>query len=119
MAIEKVFAIRATPAAIFDAIERDLASASEHEGRLFDVIAREYGKSIDLRVTIAGIPCRLTYMLEPGNALTEVTGRLVPYGWRYTAFRIMTFGLRDQNFAVALVEALANLKAAAESEDAG
>lgn len=114
MPIEKVFAIRATPEAIFAAIERDLAAASAHEGDTYEVLGSEAPRSLDLRVTIASIPCRLRYALETKPGCTEVTGTLTPYGWRYAAFRVMTFGLRDQDFAVALVEALANLKAAVE-----
>jgi hypothetical protein len=116
MAIEKVFAIQATPQAIFAAIERDLASASAHEGDTFEVLRREPPTSIDMRVTIGMIPCRLRYSLEARDGHTEVTGTLYPQGWQYAAFRTITFGLRDANFAVALVESLANLKAAVEGE---
>jgi hypothetical protein len=118
MAIEKAFAIRATPQAIFAAIERDLGSAAAHEGDTYDVLHRDPPVSIDMRVTIGMIPCRLRYSLEPRDGHTEVTGTLYPYGWQYAAFRTITFGMRDANFAVALVESLANLKAAVEEEAA-
>jgi hypothetical protein len=116
MPIEKVFAIQATPREIFAAIEGDLASAAAHEGDTHELLARDEDRSIDLRVTIGGIPCRLRYVIEQKDGQSEVTGTLTPYGWRYAAFRTMTFGLRDHNFAVALVESLANLKAAVETE---
>jgi hypothetical protein len=114
--IENVFAINATPATIFEAIERDLASASAHEGETYEVLRREEDRSIDLRVTIGGISCTLRYALNAKDGHTEVTGTLTPYGWRYMVFRAMTFGLRDSNFALTLVQALANLKAAVEDE---
>ena len=47
-----------------------------------------------------------------------VPARLVPFGWKYTLFRVMTFGMRDQGYEIALVEALANLKAEVEDPDA-
>jgi hypothetical protein len=112
--IEKVFAINAPPSAIFAAIERDLADASEYEGTTHEVLVRDPDRAIELRVTIGAIPCKLRYTLEEKAEYTEVTGTIVPYGWRYAAFRIITFGLRDTNFAVALVQALANLKAEVE-----
>ena len=116
MAIEKAFAINATPHNIFAAIERDLASAGQHAGETFEVIKRDPERSIDLRVTIGNVPCWLTYRLEPRAEHTEVVATLVPFGWKYALFKMMTFGLRDQNFEIALVEGLANLKA--EVEDA-
>lgn len=116
MPIEKVFAINAPARTIFAAIERDLADASEYEGTTHEVLSRDLNRAIEIRVTIAGIPCHLRYVLQEEGARTEVTGTLTPYGWRYALFRTITFGLRDTNFAVALVEALANLKAAAEED---
>lgn len=118
MPIEKVFAINAPARTIFAAIERDLKDASEYAGTTHDVLARERDRAIELRVTIGGIPCLLRYALDEQDGHTEVTGTLTPYGWRYALFRTMTLGLRETNFAVALVEALANLKAAAEAERA-
>ena len=112
--IEKVFAIEGSPRAIFAAIDRDLAEASEYAGHTYEVLRRDGDRSIDLRVTIGAIPCRLRYVLQPRDGVTEVKGLIEPYGWKYAAFKIMTFGLREQNFAIALVEALANLKAAVE-----
>lgn len=118
MSIEKAFAIRATPAEIYAAIERDLGSASEHAGRTFEVVRRDPGRSIDLRVTIGGVPCWLTYTLEGKADHTEVVATLTPFGFKYTFFRIITFGMHDQGFAMALVQGLTNLKEAVE-RDAG
>jgi hypothetical protein len=115
VAIEKAFAIRATPPVIFEALEEDLFGAAEHLGDTFDIISREQDRLLELRVTIGDIPCWLTYRLEPRADHTEVVATLIPFGWRYTFFKIITFGMRDQNFAVTLVEGLSNLKEAAES----
>ncbi len=117
MPIEKAFAIKASPDKIYAAIERDLTGASPYAGKTFEVIRRDPGRSFDLRVTISGIPCWLTYRLEPKPDHTEVIAILTPFGFRYTLFRIITFGLRDQGFAMALVQGLVNLKAAVEAAE--
>lgn len=114
MAIEKAFAIEAQPARIFEAIERELREAGSHEGDTFEVLRRDPPHRIDLRVTMSGFPCWLTYRLQPRDGATEVAAILQPYGMRYTLFNIMTFGLRNQAFAIPLVEGLANLKADVE-----
>jgi hypothetical protein len=119
MPIEKAFSINARPEEIYAAIERDLNAADEHAGDTFEVIRRDPPRSIELRVTIGGIPCWFTYTLDARPDYTEVVARLVPFGWKYTLFRIITFGMRDQGFGIALVEALANLKAEVEGSDAG
>jgi hypothetical protein len=71
---------------------------------------------IALRVTIGGVPCRLRYVLERTSGGTEVAGTLEPYGWKHAAFKVMTLGMREQNYAIVLTQALANLKEAVESE---
>ena len=114
--IERAFAIHATPREIFAAIERDLEDAAEHAGATHDVLRRERDRSLDMRVTIGAIPCKLTYRLEEQRDYTEVAGTLTPYGWKYAAFNILTFGMRRQIFEIALVEALASLKAAVEED---
>lgn len=114
MAIEKAFAINAAPPAIYDALEREILGAAEHEGSTFEVLERVPPRSMRLRVTIAGIPCWLTYRLQNMNDHTEVSATVEPYGMRYALFRIMTLGMRDQNFVVPVVEGLANLKAEVE-----
>lgn len=117
MPIEKAFAIRADAQVIYDAIERDLHAADAHEGDTFAILRRDPPRSLELRVTIGDVPCWLTYILEPKADHTEVAARLTPFGWKYTLFRIMTFGMRDQGYEIALVEALANLKAEVEDAD--
>jgi hypothetical protein len=114
MPIEKAFAINATPSVIYDALERDIASAGAHEGETFEILERVPPRTMRLRVTIAGIPCRLTYRVQPRDGQTEVSATVEPFGMRYALFRIMTLGMRDQNFAVPVVEGLANLKASVE-----
>jgi len=114
MSIEKAFAIHAAPAAIFEAIERDLQGAAEHAGDTFEVLRRDPPRSIDLRVTMGGVPCWLTYTLEPKDGDTEVAATLVPFGLKYAFFRLITFGLHDHGFAIALVQGLTNLKQAVE-----
>lgn len=118
MEVEKAFAIHATPAEIFAAIERELEGASEHEGRTFEVLRRDRPSRMDLRVTIGGTPCRLTYKLAQKPDHTEVSATLVPGGWKHALFRIITFGMQRQGYEVALVESLANLKAGVEDASA-
>jgi hypothetical protein len=117
MPIEKAFAIHANAREIYAAIERDLGDAAEHAGDTFEIVRRDPPRSLELRVTIGGIPCWLTYVLEEKPDHTEVAARLTPFGWKYTFFRIMTFGMRDQGYEIALVEALANLKSEVEGTD--
>lgn len=116
MPIEKAFAINASPHVIYATLERELRDASEFNGDTHEILRRDPGKSLELRVTIGGVPCFLTYRLEPRDAHTEVIAQLQPHGWRYTFFRIITLGMRDDGFQIALVEGLANLKAEVEQE---
>jgi hypothetical protein len=118
MSREKAFAINAPPERIYAAIEHDLASAGEHEGETFEVLSRDPPRSINLRVTMGGVPCWLTYRLQPRDGHTEVTAVVTPYGWKYALFKIIRFGMGDQGFDVALVEGLANLKAEVEDGEA-
>jgi hypothetical protein len=106
--------MHAPPEAIFEALERELGEAESDAGGTFEVLRREPPRAIDLRVTIGGMSCWLTYELEPKQGHTEVTARLTPFGWRYLAFKIITLGLRNDGFEIPLVEGLANLKAAVE-----
>jgi hypothetical protein len=115
--IEKAFAINAQPQTIYDALTRDLREADAHRGDTFEILREDPPRSIDLRVTIGGVSCWLTYRLEPRGDHTEVIGVLTPFGVRYMFFKFVTLGLRDQGFEIALVEGLANLKAEVEAED--
>ncbi len=117
LAIEKAFAINATPERIYAALERELAEASTEADGAFEVLRREPGRSLELRVTIGDVPCWLTYQIAAKDGYTEVSGRLTPFGLRYLLFRTITLGLRDQGFALALVQGLVNLKEALEAED--
>jgi hypothetical protein len=117
MSREKAFAINASPERIYAAIERDLVSAAQHEGDTFEVLSRDPPRSINLRVTMGGVPCWLTYRLQPRDNHTEVTAVVTPYGWKYALFKIIRFGMGDQGFDVALIEGLANLKAEVEDTE--
>jgi hypothetical protein len=112
MSIEKAFAIKATPQEIYQALERDVARGAGDPG--FEVLRRERDREIELRVTMGGIPCWLTYRLEPKPGYTEVVALLTPFGMKAALFRIMTFGMHDHGFEVALVQGLANLKESVE-----
>jgi hypothetical protein len=114
--IEKAFAIHAAPREIYAALERDLADAAEHEGTTHEVLRRERDRSIELRVTIGIVPCLLRYRIAPAAAHTEVIASLAPYGWKYAVFQMVTLGMRRSIFEFALVDALANLKAAVEDD---
>ena len=114
MSIEKAFAIHAPASQVYAAIERDLGEATQHEGSAFQVLRRDPPRGIHLRVTIGGVSCWLTYRLDERDGTTDVTGVLTPFGWRYAFFKIITLGMRDQGFEIALFEGLANLKAEVE-----
>ena len=121
MPIEKAFAIRAQPHEIYAALERDIDAAvrSDEGSGQFEVLRREPDRELELRVTISGFPCWLTYRLDPKPDYTEVVALLTPFGFRYTFFKLITFGLRDQGLSFALVQGLVNLKAAVEDPAEG
>jgi hypothetical protein len=110
VAIEKVFAIHAQPSDIYAALQRDLGSASQHEGDVFEVLRRERDRLIELRVKIGGVPCFLTYTIEQKPEYCEVTASMVPFGWQWALFNIATFGMRRGNFELMLAQGLVNLK---------
>jgi hypothetical protein len=112
--IEKAFAIRAPARDIYAALERDIAGSADDDE--FAVMRRVPDRELELRVRIAGIPCWLTYRLDPRPDYTEVVAMLIPFGFRYAFFKMITLGLRDQGFELALVQGLANLKDAVEGE---
>ena len=114
MPIEKAFAIQASPQAIYAAIEAELAEAWPNEGDTFQVLRRQPGRAIDLRVTIGGVPCWLTYRIEEAQGHAEVVAQLTPFGLKHALFRVLTLGQSRQGFEVVLVQGLANLKAAVE-----
>ena len=114
MSVEKAFAIRAEPAAIYAALERDLADAAA-EGGAFRVLRRDPPRSLELTVTIGSFPCWLRYELRQHEHDTEVSALAIPSGLKYLLFRIVTLGLNDGGIAVALVLGLTNLKEAVEA----
>lgn len=116
MPIEKVFAIRGTPTDIYAALQRDIGSASAHEGDAFDVVRRERDHLLELRVNIGGVPSYLTYTIEAKEDHAEVTASLVPYGWRWVLFQMATLGMRRSAMEMVLVQGLANLKAEVEGD---
>jgi hypothetical protein len=114
LAIEKAFAIKASAEKIYAALQQELEEAAAHGDESFELLKRDPPRSIELRVTIGGVPCWLTYRLKPEQGYTEVAATLVPFGWRYVLFRIVTLGMRQQGYEMALVQGLANLKEAVE-----
>lgn len=116
MPIEKVFAIRGSPGDIYAALQRDIGSASAHEGDAFDVVRRERDRLLELRVTLGGVPSYLTYTIEAKDDHAEVTASLVPYGWRWVLFQMATLGMRRNAMEMVLVQGLANLKAEVEGD---
>ncbi|TAK58241.1 MAG: hypothetical protein EPO22_11170 [Dehalococcoidia bacterium] len=119
MPIEKAFAIHATPERIYAALDEELREAEAASDGEFEILKRDAGRSFELRVNIGGVPCWLTYRIEPKGEYTEVSGQIIPFGFRYALFRIITLGMRDYGFAMALVQGLSNLKEALESPDDG
>lgn len=117
MSIEKAFAIHATAERIYAALDEELSEAAAESDGEFEILKRDPGRSFDLRVKIGGVPCWLTYRIEPEGEYTEVSGQLIPFGLRYALFRMVTLGMRDYGFAMALVQGLSNLKEALESPD--
>ena len=119
MPIEKAFAIRAEPHEIYVALERDIDAAvrADDGGHQFEVLRKDPDHELELRVTISGFPCWLTYRLDPKPDHTEVVALLTPFGYRYFFFRLITFGLRDEGLSLALVQGLVNLKAAVEGPE--
>ena len=116
MAIEKAFAIQGSANDVYAALQRDIASASAHEGDTFEVLRRERDQRIELHVKMGGVPCYLTYSIEEKPEHTEVTATCEPHGWQWVMFQIATLGLRRSALEMALVQGLANLKAEVEGE---
>ena len=118
MPIEKVFAINGSANDVYAALQRDLASASPHEGETFEVISRERDRRIELHVKMGGVPCFLTYTIDEKTEHTEVTALCEPHGWQWVMFQIATLGMRRSALELALVQGLVNLKAEVEAEEA-
>ncbi len=113
MPIEKVFAIKAPPEAIWRALTDEVAQAGQHAA----VERSEPPRVLALRLEIGGVPAVITYLLTPTGADTEVAARLEPLGLRYLLFQGLTLGRFRTNFELLLVQGLANLKQAVEGGD--
>ena len=112
MPLEKAFAIKARPPAIWDALTGELRVADEEHYRVERAITnQELSLWVELQ---GGITAALTYRLIPHDDHTEVIATMSPQGFRYAIFRIITFGRSDTNYELLLVQGLANLKRAVE-----
>ena len=115
MPLEKAFAIKAEPAAIWRALTDDLEVGDEGEYQIERSVPNEL---LSMWVKLQdGIPAILTYRLIPHDDYTEVVATMEPQGFRYAVFHIITFGRGDTNYELALVQALSNLKQAVEGGD--
>ena len=111
--IEKAFAVRAAPDAIWRALLADLQSGDRSAYEIEDSKPNE---ELALWVNLeGGIAARLTYRLIPRDDHTEVVATMEPQGIRYAFARIVSFGRVNTNYELVLVQGLSNLKQAAES----
>jgi len=112
--LEKAFAIKADPAAIWSALTRELALADEAAYTVERAVTNE---SLSIWVDLQlGIRAVITYRLIPREDHTEVVATMAPQGLRYLLFRLLTLGRADVNYELALVQGLSNLKRAVEGE---
>jgi hypothetical protein len=112
VAIEKAFAIKAEPAAIWRALTGELEVADASAYKIERAVPNE---RLSLWVELlGGVRAHLTYQLIPRDDHTEVIATMVPHGLRYAIARIITLGRADTNYEVVLVQGLANLKEAVE-----
>lgn len=115
MALEKAFAIKAAPAAIWHALTGELEVADSSVYTIERAVPNEL---LSLWVDLSGgVRALLTYKLIPRADHTEVVATMVPQGLRYLIFRIITLGRADTNYELVLVQGLANLKAAVEGAE--
>ena len=116
MALEKAFAIKAEPAAIWRALTGELEVADEARYGVERAVPNEFlSLSVDLQ---GGIRAILTYRLIARGDHTEVVATMEPQGLRYAIFRIMTLGRADTNYELLLAQGLSNLKQAVEEGEA-
>jgi hypothetical protein len=111
MLIEKAFAIEAPPAAIWEALWAELGSGQRET---FEVEDSHWPRTLRVRVKLTGIPCLLTYRIEPRGAGAEVSATLEPLGFLFGIYQMVTFGHLKRNYEIILVLGLANLKKALE-----
>jgi hypothetical protein len=114
MALEKAFAIKGEPAAIWDALTAELGGADESA---FEVERAVTNQELSLRVRLqGGIRALVTYRLIPREGHTEVVATMEPEGLRYAIARMLTLGGADTNYEMVLAQGLANLKQAVEGK---
>ncbi len=113
MIIEKAFAIEAPPEAIWDALWQDLGEGDES---LYQLEESSWPHSFTIRLHFGGMPCLLTYSIQPMEGHCEVSASLTPLSKRYGIYWALTFGHIKRNYEMLLVEGLANLKEAVESK---
>ena len=117
MALEKAFAINASPSNIWDTLVSEFATADESTYEVEQSIINEF---IALNVKFQdGIRAPITYRLMPRDDHTEVVATMHPVGLRYTIFKIITLGRADVNYEMGLAVGLSNLKRAVEGEQVG
>jgi hypothetical protein len=109
--IERAFAINADPETIWAALWHDL---SQGDTDVFDVESSSWPRSFSLRLTLGGMPSRLTYSIEPRADHTEVAILAEALSWRYALYQVLTFGHYRRNLEMTLTVALSNLKSALE-----
>ena len=115
MPVEKAFAIKAEPAAIWRALTGELEIADEAHYTVERAVPNEH---LSLWVELQdGIRAILTYRINPREEDTEVVATMEPQGLRYVISRILTLGRIDTNYEMVLVEGLANLKRTVELGD--
>ena len=114
MTIEKAFAIKAEPAAIWDALWSDLARG---ETDRFEVEESHWPSGFALRLDLAGLPCRLSYKIERRREGCEVAAKLEPLSRLYNLYQFVTFGHFRRNYELLLVQGLSNLKQSLEDDD--
>lgn len=110
--IEKAFAIDAEPDVVWEGLWSDL---SQGDPALYEVEQAQRPRRLVLRLTLGGIPARLTYEISRRDGGCEVAARLEPLGPRFGFYQILTFGHTRTNLELTLVQSLANLKASVES----
>ncbi len=112
--IEKAFSIKAEPSAIWNALTADLERGDR---AVYEVDRAVINQELSLWVTLeGGVRARLSYRLVPREDHTEVVATMEPVGLRYAIARIVSFGRVNTNYALVLVQGLANLKQAVESQ---
>ena len=111
MPIEKVFAIDAEPADIWQALWSDLAAG---EPNSYVVEHSNWPHALTISVDLAGMPSRIAYKITPTPGHSEVSVTLDPLSVRYPLLQILTLGRMRTSIEMLLVQGLANLKQSLE-----